>query len=79
MINLVKNAIKFTNQGQIQIKACYRYDLKSLVVHIADTGAGIAEEDLARLFSRFGKLQRTAALNSDGIGLGLTIVKQIVE
>ena len=42
MINLVKNAIKFTNRGQIEIKACYRYDLKSIVVHIADTGAGIA-------------------------------------
>ena len=75
MINLVKNAIKFTNRGQIDIKACYRYDLKSIVVHIADTGAGIASEDIPKLFSRFGKLQRTAALNSDGIGLGLTIVK----
>jgi len=40
---------------------------------------GIATEDLPALFSRFGKLQRTAAINSEGVGLGLTIVKQIVE
>lgn len=34
---------------------------------------------MAKLFSRFGKLQRTAAINSEGIGLGLTIVQQIVK
>lgn len=79
MINLVKNAIKFTSKGKIEIKACYRYDLNCLVVHVEDTGAGIALEDIPKLFSQFGKLKRTAAQNSDGIGLGLTIVKQIVE
>ena len=50
-----------------------------LVVHIQDTGAGIKREDFSKLFTRFGKLQRTAQMNSAGIGLGLTIVKQIVE
>jgi len=49
------------------------------VVHIKDTGAGIAKEDIPKLFTRFGKLHRTAELNSAGIGLGLLIVKQIVE
>ena len=44
-----------------------------------DTGTGIAREDFDKLFTRFGKLTRTAAQNSDGIGLGLTMVKQIVE
>ena len=44
-----------------------------------DTGAGIAQEDFPKLFTRFGKLQRTAKLNHEGIGLGLTIVKRIVE
>ena len=44
-----------------------------------DTGSGIAAEDLPKLFTRFGKLQRTAAMNNEGIGLGLTIVKKIVE
>ena len=44
-----------------------------------DTGVGIAPEDLPKLFTRFGKLHRTADLNHEGIGLGLSIVKQIVE
>ena len=49
------------------------------MVHIEDTGVGIAKEDIPKLFTRFGKLHRTAELNSAGIGLGLMIVKQIVE
>ena len=46
---------------------------------VEDTGVGIAEEDIPKLFNRFGKLHRTAEMNSEGLGLGLTIVKQIVE
>ena len=79
LINIVKNAIKFTNEGSIEVKVCYRTDLESLVVHVCDSGVGIAAEDISKLFSRFGKLSRTAQQNSEGIGLGLTIVKQIVE
>ena len=42
MINLVKNAVKFTNQGRILIKACYRPEPDFLlVVHVEDTGVGI--------------------------------------
>ena len=48
-------------------------------VQIKDTGAGIDPEDIPKLFNRFGKLHRTAEMNHEGIGLGLTIVKQIVE
>ena len=44
-----------------------------------DTGVGISAEDLPKLFNKFGKLQRTAEMNSEGIGLGLTIVQGIVE
>ena len=44
-------------------------------MHVEDTGKGIAEEDLPKLFTRFGKLQRTAAMNNGGIGLGLNIAK----
>ena len=50
-----------------------------IVVHVKDTGKGISREDFPKLFTRFGKLQRTAEINSEGIGLGLTMVKQIVE
>ena len=50
-----------------------------MIVYVNDTGSGIASEDFTKLFSRFGKLHRTAEMNHEGIGLGLTIVKQIIE
>ena len=79
MINLIKNALKFTTEGQIQVKACYNDEAQCLVVHVLDTGAGIAREDIPRMFTQFGRLRNTADLNSEGIGLGLTISKLIVE
>ena len=50
-----------------------------MIVHVKDTGAGIEEKNLAKIFTRFGKQQRTSDINSDGNGLGLTIVKEIVQ
>ena len=80
LINLIRNAIKFTKMGSIKIWVEYEQSPSSILsVKVKDTGVGIEEEDLQRLFTRFGKLQRTAAINSEGLGLGLTIVKQIVE
>ena len=48
-------------------------------MRVRDTGVGIAKEDLPKLFNRFGILARTADMNSEGIGLGLTIVRQIIQ
>ena len=79
LLNLVKNAQKFTHKGFIKIKANYDARHDDLIVHVEDSGAGIAQEDIPKLFNRFGKLHRTAQMNHEGIGLGLTIVKQIVE
>ena len=75
MINLVKNAFKFTRKGHILIKVGYEVDKSKLLVQVVDTGKGIAKEDLNKLFTRFGKLQRTAEMNHEGIGLGLNIAK----
>lgn len=79
LINLVKNAIKFTKDGSIQIKVFYNHLKAELVVRVVDTGVGIASDDLSKLFTCFGKLQRTAAMNDEGIGLGLSISKQIIH
>ena len=56
LINLVKNAKKFTPKGKIDIIAAYDYVDENLHVQVKDTGRGIAEEDLQKLFTRFGKL-----------------------
>lgn len=48
-------------------------------MHVQDTGAGIVQIDMPKLFNQFQKLERTASINNEGIGLGLTVVQQIVE
>ena len=56
-MNLVKNAVKFTRSGSIVIKVSYIHEQPNLlIVHVKDTGSGIAKADFAKLFTRFGKL-----------------------
>ena len=75
LINLLKNAVKFTSSGKIKVTARYENQSQLLTVAVHDTGMGIAQEEIPNLFKKFGKLQRTACINSHGIGLGLMIVK----
>lgn len=57
--------------------ASYEPKSEMLTVDVEDNGVGIAAKEFPKLFTRFGKLHRTAEMNSEGIGLGLTIVKEI--
>jgi two-component system phosphate regulon sensor histidine kinase PhoR len=76
MINLVHNAIKFTPAGgSISLSAKEEGD--SILFSVADTGVGISEDDLVRIFERFYKADR--ARTGSGTGLGLSIARQIVE
>ena len=75
LVNLMKNALKFTFRGQIDLRVNYDSVNKLLIGQVRDTGTGIDKDDIPKLFSRFGKLHRAADNNNDGIGLGLTIVK----
>ena len=76
LINLVKNSLKFCERGDIiEIKVSYDSDEQMIRASVRDTGVGIAQEDIPKLFARFGKLHRSAEMNHEGIGLGLTIVK----
>lgn len=72
LLNLLTNANKFTQQGEIVLK----YELKGnhLLFSVSDTGSGIPEEQHKKLFERFGKLNTF----SQGAGLGLAISKQII-
>jgi PAS domain S-box-containing protein len=82
LINLVGNAIKFTHQGEIVIRAEPREDLGSFVtVHfsVQDTGIGIPYERQSAVFERFTQADGTTTRNYGGTGLGLAIVKQLVE
>ena len=78
LINLTKNALKFTVNGQIKIVAAYDKVKQMLKVQVIDSGKGITNQEMGQLFSRFGKLQRTESMNIEGLGLGLKICQQIV-
>ena len=75
--NILDNAIKYTNTGGITIKLC-SYELFACV-EVTDTGIGIAEENLERIFERFYRVDKSRSKQTGGTGLGLAIVKHIVE
>ena len=79
LINLVKNAFKFTKRGKIRIIAAYDELNEMLTVHVVDTGKGIKDEEMDHLFQMFGKLLRTSDMNSEGIGMGLMICQNLVR
>ena len=76
--NLLTNAIKFTPKGgQIQVLAD-RVD-SHLEISVTDTGEGIAPEFLPQLFERFSQADASTSRNHGGLGLGLSIVRHLVE
>ena len=79
LCNLVKNAIKFTSKGLILIVVSYDSLRGQIVVKVADTGKGIAAEEIPTLCQKFGKLLRTAEMNCEGVGLGLMVSKALIE
>lgn len=79
LVNLVGNALKFTNTGGA-IKITVRSTDGGAVVSVSDTGIGIAPEDMARIFDEFAQVKRQAAKRQkEGSGLGLAIARRIVE
>jgi len=77
-INLLSNAIKFTPLGgTITISAKAQNDF--VLFEVTDTGIGMKEEDLSRLFSQFYRVDNEINRNVKGTGLGLSLVKNIVE
>jgi PAS domain S-box-containing protein len=82
LINLISNAVKFTENGQITVSvACYRGSRQGdakLEFQIADTGVGISEEDAARVFQDFVRLELPDAHQAEGTGLGLGNARRIV-
>ena len=80
LLNLLGNALKFTPQNGL-ITVSFLTDGKALEVAIKDSGVGISQENLARLFKKFSRLDNSyiAASSTGGTGLGLFICKSLVE
>ena len=82
LINLANNAIKFTKEGFVRITSdCEFKDEKnvSITFHVIDTGMGIKEEDLKKLFVSFQQVDSKRNRNIEGTGLGLAISKRLCE
>ena len=79
LLNLLSNALKFTQKnGRIEIKV-ERMDEHLLRISVSDTGVGIATEDVERLFDKFEQARSRATRGEKGTGLGLYITRQLVE
>lgn len=77
--NLLSNAFLYTSQGEIVV-AIYRDSLSNnVVLEVRDTGMGISHEDLPNVFDQFYRGAEVLQSNISGIGLGLYVVKEVVE
>jgi len=79
LINVLSNAVKFTPEdGRISVRSWCRQD-SGLVIQIADTGIGIAPEDIPKALSQFGQVDSDLNRSYEGTGLGLPLTKALVE
>jgi signal transduction histidine kinase len=77
LVALLDNATKYTPSGG---RICIRYEMNDvLLVHIMDTGIGIAREDCERIFDRFFRVDTARSSTVEGVGLGLSIAKRLME
>lgn len=76
-VNLLQNAIKYTDDGNIEV--LLEEDKKFVNITVKDTGIGIPEDDLNRVFERFYRVDKARSRAVGGTGLGLAIVKHIIE
>ncbi|NPV61864.1 MAG: response regulator [Methanotrichaceae archaeon] len=82
LVNLLSNAVKFTDRGGVELSVCSRKreDLRYLVhFRIVDTGIGIPQGEMGRLFQSFSQIDASTTRRYGGTGLGLAISKKLVE
>ena len=77
LINLLSNAIKYTERGQVTLRVRYRNQVAEFAV--SDTGVGIADDDMERIFRPFERVRKPGVPSVSGTGLGLTITKLLTE
>jgi signal transduction histidine kinase/AmiR/NasT family two-component response regulator len=79
MLNLLGNAIKFTDRGAVDVAVAHDGVRNRLCVTVSDTGCGVPEDKLGRLFHRFSQADNSVTRNYGGTGLGLSICKVLIE
>ena len=82
LLNLLSNAAKFTEQGDILVEAAAQHDaagIEEVMVRVTDTGPGISEEDQSKLFQAFSQVDDSPTRRTGGSGLGLSISQQQIQ
>ena len=79
ILNLLGNALKFTEQGAITLQIEYQQESDQLRLDVIDTGIGMSEQQQQKIFDAFTQADVTTTRNYGGTGLGLNIVKQLLE
>jgi signal transduction histidine kinase len=79
LLNLVTNAIKFSQDGSKIAIICRADPIRGLTVTVADSGIGIAPEDLGRVLDAFQQVDNSLSRRHQGTGLGLPLVKAMIE
>ena len=77
LLNLISNAAKFTHEGEITLAS--RYDDERLYVDVNDTGIGVSEDALARIFEDFQQADSSTTREYGGTGLGLPISRSLAR
>jgi signal transduction histidine kinase len=77
--NLINNALKFTDAGEIRVSVRYKPGYQKIVLTVFDTGIGIASNQLPFVFDKFWQVDATRTRTQGGIGMGLYIVKAFTE
>jgi signal transduction histidine kinase len=76
--NLIDNAVRYTGEGG-SVDVSVRATDGTVVVRVADTGIGIPQRELPRIFERFYRVDRARSRETGGTGLGLSIVRHVTE
>src|SRR5205809_3191409 len=77
LVNLLSNGIKFTEKGEVRVECAINND--ALEVRIADTGVGIAAENIEDVFEPFWQAEQTATRKTGGTGLGLSATRKLAR
>ncbi|EKF75038.1 two-component sensor [Alcanivorax hongdengensis A-11-3] len=79
LMNLIGNAVKFTEQGSVEVQVGWQSSASQLEVRVADTGIGMNERQLSRIFQPFSQVDATHSRRYTGTGLGLSIARQLAR
>ena len=81
ILNILTNAAKYTDKGQIifNVESIIKDDIVRMIISVSDTGRGIKQESISKLFDRFERLDEDRNTTIEGTGLGLAITKKLLE